>query len=298
MANYKIRCYSFSSYSTAQAWAQDCRVAFDCNTSVEDCPSGGFQFIIDGLSDYSYAKAISDVMGKALYNEVTSANGYTLRSYSYSQQATAELWAENVSLACGVNTSVSLYPGTSSYQFTATYINDQYKAEAMGRVIKTALYNEIVVLTNGYTGSAYTNKVGTVVADVNSVGYKYPPNKFNGDFTGYYGQCTWYAWGRAYERCNVSLNVSGNAGEWYDKIVVGGTVKKRDKSLGPVAKSIAVFKKDGELGHVVFVEQVVTDTVYFTEGNSHVPDGTVQKKTKAEFATLWGKDIAGYITLS
>lgn len=140
MANYKIRCYSFSSYSTAQAWAQDCRVAFDCNVSAEDCPSGGFQFIIDGLTTYTKAKAVSEVLGIGLYNEVT---GTTLRSYSYSQQATAQTWATNVSRACGVTASVSLYPNSSSYQFVVSSISSTLKAQAMGRVIKNALYNEL-----------------------------------------------------------------------------------------------------------------------------------------------------------
>ena len=33
----------------------------------------------------------------------------------------------------------------------------------------------------------------------------------------YYGQCTWYAWGRAYELTGVALNeCTGNAAKWYN----------------------------------------------------------------------------------
>lgn len=143
-----------------------------------------------------------------------------------------------------------------------------------------------------YTGSKYTDKVGTIVADLSSDVYTSTTrNPFPN------GQCTWYCFGRAFERYGGPIQVSGNAGTWYANIVVGNGVSKRSASSGPVSKSIASFGNSGA-GHVVFVEQVNGNDVYFTEGNSWCPDGQVQKKTVSEFKTLWGNTLAGYIVLA
>lgn len=149
-----------------------------------------------------------------------------------------------------------------------------------------------------YIGSDYTDKVGEVVADVTDDHYSDPQtNPFHGDNTGYYNQCTWYAFGRAYDRYGGPINVSGSGGSWYKNIVVGNGVSKRSKSNDPVSKSIASFSNSGA-GHVVFIEQVKDGNVYFTEGNSWCADGQVQKKTISQFKTLWGNTLEGYIVLT
>ena len=139
-----------------------------------------------------------------------------------------------------------------------------------------------------YTGATYTDKLNTVVADLKHTGYTdTTKNKFSK------GQCTWYCFGRAIERAGVTLSITGNGGQWYAN---AESTRKRAKSLGPISKSIASFSNTGA-GHVVFIEQVSGNDVYFTEGNSWVADGTVQKKTKAQFETLWSNTLQGYITL-
>lgn len=149
-----------------------------------------------------------------------------------------------------------------------------------------------------YTGNTYTDKVGDIVADLSKSCYSDANiNRFHGDNTGYYDQCTWYAFGRAMERYGGPLDVTGNGGEWYDTIVVGNGVSKRSKSLDPVSKSIASFS-DTRAGHVVFIEQVSGGNVYFTEGNGGGADGEVQVKTIDSFKTLWGKKLNGYIVLT
>ena len=80
-------------------------------------------------------------------------------------------------------------------------------------------------------------------------------------------QCTWYCWGRAYEKCGVSLPGFGNANNWY------AAASSRGYSVGtaPAANSIAVFRDVGSetsgYGHVAFVEAISGTTAYITEGN-------------------------------
>ena len=81
----------------------------------------------------------------------------------------------------------------------------------------------------------------------------------------YYGQCTWYAWGRAYELTGVALNeCTGNAAKWYN------AAKNAGRSVGstPKANSIAVFGTSAGYGHVGYVEAVNGDTVTLSESNN------------------------------
>ena len=79
--------------------------------------------------------------------------------------------------------------------------------------------------------------------------------------SGYYGQCTWYAWGRAYELMGKSLPCKGNARTWYD------VARNAGWSVGsePRANSIAVWNKN--YGHVAYVENVSGSSVTISEAN-------------------------------
>ncbi len=143
-----------------------------------------------------------------------------------------------------------------------------------------------------YTGSVYTDKVGQVVANLTKYAYTDSETNLFPE-----GQCTWYAFGRAFERYGGPLPVSGDGGSWYNNVVEWPGVTKRAKTNDPVSKSIACFGDSGA-GHVVFIEQVTGGNVYFTEGNSWCADGTVQKKSISSFKTLWGKTLQGYIVLT
>lgn len=78
----------------------------------------------------------------------------------------------------------------------------------------------------------------------------------------WYGQCTWYAWGRAYEVTGKSLPCRGNANSWYD------VARDNGWSVGsaPAENAIAVWSK-GAVGHVAYVESVDGDWVTISESN-------------------------------
>ena len=75
-------------------------------------------------------------------------------------------------------------------------------------------------------------------------------------FKNYWGQCTWYAWGRALEKTGTALPCRGNAKTWISAAT----------STTPRANSVAVWT-DGTYGHVAFVEAVENGLLYITEAN-------------------------------
>lgn len=95
----------------------------------------------------------------------------------------------------------------------------------------------------------------------NTKAYTSPTNIYMAMGSGYAGECTTYAWGRAYEKLGYSKmkNLPNKmAGSWYDA--------NHGYSRGqiPYANSIGCFS-----GHVVFVERVSGDgnIIYFSEAN-------------------------------
>ena len=79
---------------------------------------------------------------------------------------------------------------------------------------------------------------------------------------GYDGECTWYAWGRAYEKLGVALPCRGNANTWTTEAANAGFATGTEAR----ANSIMVEHYSGT-GHVFFVEDVSNGYAYVTEGN-------------------------------
>lgn len=110
---------------------------------------------------------------------------------------------------------------------------------------------------------------------------------------GYKGQCTWFVWGRTLEKLGIRLNSQfyGNAKTWYNETTYS-------KGSTPKSNSIGVFC-NGTWGHVVFVEKVSGDTIYFNEANHHVRgqyDGALESASTYNFKTRAGSgNFLGFI---
>ncbi len=97
--------------------------------------------------------------------------------------------------------------------------------------------------------------------DLYSAGYNQLENVFAQ--IGLYGQCTWYAWGRAYEVKGIQLPTTrGNAKTWLDSAKAAGY----ETGWEPRSNSIAVWDSSSA-GHVAYVEQVSGDQVILSEAN-------------------------------
>lgn len=124
----------------------------------------------------------------------------------------------------------------------------------------------------------------------------------------YYGQCTWYAWGRAFEKTGVRLPCTGNAKTWLDSANARGFIT----TDVPRKDAIAVW--GGTYGHVAYVEEITEDgTLILTHSNSgeHTTLDKVYSleegityyagaftKTPEEMKNLNGKPLLGYIYLT
>jgi surface antigen len=118
-------------------------------------------------------------------------------------------------------------------------------------------------------------------------------------------QCTWYCWNRANYQTGkqLSFNSSANGYEWLTAVNTSNcTVKKLTDypSAAPARDSIAVFKKKQLAdGHVLYIEQVENNNIYFTEANYNAgKDGIYQVLPVTSFPTRSStSDLLGYIYL-
>ena len=127
------------------------------------------------------------------------------------------------------------------------------------------------------TTSDISSKLGQRIANVSS--YK----------DGITGECVWYVRGRAKEKLGINTGIYGNANQWY------GLAKAKGLPTGTAVKSnsIACYN-GGKYGHVIYVEEVVGNNVYYTEANVQAPisdgkisslDGVLKVKSLSAFTS-------------
>lgn len=136
------------------------------------------------------------------------------------------------------------------------------------------------------TPSSYASYVGQRITDT---------SKFNNSAAK--GQCVWYVRGRAAEKMGVDPGSLGHAKDvWYnapsDKKVSATTDNLKPNMIVSYASGPGTA---AQYGHVIYIEDVVGDTVYYTEGGSTYynkgTDGVV--KTASRQGILDGKNANG-----
>ena len=199
---------------------------------------------------------------------------------------------------------------TATKQNTTT--SNGYKTNAIQQgaeqIVNTLPVQTPTKTTTNTTSSVETNGTGEFA---NSVG-KRVANTSSYNNNAAKGQCVWYVRGRASEKLGKTVGSLGNANEmWYNA--------KSDSKLSATADNIKpnliVSYKSGtssagkKYGHVIFIEDVVGDTVYYTEGGSgyykNGTDGVVKTATKQGIldgintnGSRMGSEIVGFIDLS
>lgn len=187
-------------------------------------------------------------------------------------------------------------PGFSGYATVGSFTENAF-IQYLG--VKENGFALVEMKTSGgrIRGYFYANYLGTlssrentIVSDTSTAGYKSPLNKFTS------GQCTWYCWGRAYEKCGAQITFSGgqNGNQWYAN-VSGGYKGKYPASHGPVANSVCSCTSAAVEGHVLFIEAVEDNYVYFTEDHWADTDPALRKMSISAFEM--NRHVIGYIAV-
>lgn len=162
-------------------------------------------------------------------------------------------------------------------------------------------YSSVIKPNSTVETGSYTDSVGKRVA--NTATYNNSAAK---------GQCVWYVRGRASEKLGKTVGALGNANQmWYNAKPEAQLTATAD-NIKPnmiVSYSKGTSSAGQKAGHVIFIEDVVGDTVYYTEGGSgyykNGTDGVI--KTASRQGILdgvnsnggrMGSGVIGFIDLS
>lgn len=126
------------------------------------------------------------------------------------------------------------------------------------------------------------------------------------------GQCVWYVRGRAKEKLGVDTGAIGNANQMYYNAKGSAKVTASAENIKPnmiVSYNKGTSPAGQSYGHVIYIEDVVGDTVYYTEGGSgyyqNGTDGVVKTATRQGIidgvntsGSRMGSEVLGFIDLS
>ncbi|WP_294153056.1 CHAP domain-containing protein [uncultured Clostridium sp.] len=154
-----------------------------------------------------------------------------------------------------------------------TVIDDSLNDNEDGNSKEGKLENETVDLNGIRTTEPSLNDIH-YYSDSN-IFYKVrlSPPFFNSAGQKIRGNCTWYAWGRAWELTGkqpIQANFIGNAYEWWNANIKSG---KYEYGSEPRVGSIAVWNSSlpdsGGCGHVAVVEKIDNGKIYISESMWH-----------------------------
>lgn len=148
--------------------------------------------------------------------------------------------------------------------------------------------------TQPVSSGSYTDSIGKKIA--NTSAYNNSAAK---------GQCVWYVRGRMSEKLGKDTGAIGNANEmWYNAKPEAKLSASADNIKPDTIASYKYGSNGNEYGHVIYIEDVVGDTVYYTEGGTYYTNngttGVVKTASKSDIMNggSVGKGLIGFIDLS
>lgn len=272
----------------------------------------GIGALESGWGTSGIANRTNNIWGYGATNKNPSQNAH---KYSQMSEGASQFANEYMNTYYNKYGAKSIYsagtgnnPGKKGYAYNDDGTINSSWATNIGSIMKK-LYNtaKSVSATNG-SGNAAQSQGGS---DSSLVG-KRIANTATYNNSAAKGQCVWYVRGRASEKLGKTVGALGNANQmWYnakDSAKLSAT-KDNIKPNTIVSYSKGVTSAGQKYGHVIFIEDVVGDTVYYTEGGSSYykngTDGVVKTATKEGILNgvntsggRMGSGIIGLIDLS
>lgn len=198
-------------------------------------------------------------------------------------------------------------PGGKGYAYNDDGSISSTWARDIGSIMKK-LYNTAnsvssteKAVNQNVSSTNLSDKVGVKIADTS--GYKNSAAK---------GQCVWYVRGRAAQKLGKDTGAVGNANEMWYNVKSSARLPASEESIKP--NTIASYKTGtsaggAKYGHVIFIEDVIGDTVYYTEGGSSYykngTDGVLKTASKQGIlnginsnGSRFGSGLIGFIDIN
>lgn len=240
------------------------------SASIVISDEGVFDLAIYSINSQGYTRGNSvKVTVKSKYSERTA--------YVYNTGGS------NLNMRSQANTASSIVakiPAGASLTVTGETVNGFCPVKYNGK----SGYASAAYITFDKPASAPSSNISSQLGKRIASVYSYPKG------TSRIGECVWYVRGRAAEKLGVNTGITGNGCQWF------GVAKARGLATGRAVRSnsIACFgaTKKNSYGHVIFVEEVVGNNVYYTEANVEKPysdgkispmDGVLKVKSVSAF---------------
>jgi surface antigen len=155
--------------------------------------------------------------------------------------------------------------------YRAMGYSDELKSGSVQKKVPWKYHWDIATTDN------FENKVGMKVVDTKHQGYT--DRRLNDAAA---GQCVWFVRGRAYEKLGKYLPAMGDANQMYASAKESARLPITKDNILPntlVSYKVGTSSAGQTAGHVIYIEDVVGDTVYYTEGGGSI-NGVVKKSTK------------------
>lgn len=233
------------------------------------------------------------------------ANKYINYQKAINQSGISDVMRKNITEATGIvrtvpETARSVSGNGSAAQRTPSAASQTAKS-ANANTNASTNSNAYRQRTDALLSGAYANSVGKKVANTGT----YQNNAA-------LGQCVWYVRGRMKEKLGFDVGSLGNANEMWYNAKPAARVSAAAQNIRP--NMLASYKTGTsaagqKYGHVIYIEDVVGDTVYYTEGGSgyhkNGTDGVIKTATKEGIlngvnssGSRFGGGLIGLIDLS
>lgn len=164
-------------------------------------------------------------------------------------------------------------------------------SSAVQKSVRNRFENEredvLALLGDSYTQSL-NRSAGTISKPTLQVGARIA-NTSSYNNSAARGQCVWYVRGRMKEKLGIDTGPLGNANEMWYNVKTSARLAPSAENIKP--DTIATYQtgtspSGAKYGHVIYIEDVVGDTVYYTEGGSSYykngTDGVVKTASKQD----------------